>query len=115
LWFSARLIRRSLCWFPGLFWAVDFTGPGVAIKRGRRQEPRTTAGSSLPADCLVCGFVAPLTPSSFGSRFGKEKTAKLLPRSTIGPAFQHPLRRTELLAQTAERQRSQRQLEQRSR
>lgn len=27
----------------GLFLTTDFTGPGVAMKRGRRQEPRITA------------------------------------------------------------------------
>ena len=34
----------AACWFPGLFCTTDFTGPGVAMKRGRRQEPRTSAG-----------------------------------------------------------------------
>src|SRR5215467_16025635 len=73
---SAPSIQRSAGWFPGLFLATDFTGPGVATKRGRRQEPRTTPDRDPEADYLVCGFVALLPPSSFGSRFERGKTAK---------------------------------------
>jgi hypothetical protein len=61
---------------------ADFTGPGVAIKRGRRQKPRTTAGPGFAADYVaLTGFVARLPPSSFGSRFRREKQQN----SFLGP------------------------------
>ena len=74
-----------LCRFPGLFLMTDFTGPGVAMKRGRRQEPRTIA--ELSASGLLARWIRRV-PAAVLLRFAirKRKTAK----SLLGPSGYHP-------------------------
>jgi hypothetical protein len=64
---------------------TDFTGPGVAMKRGRRQEPRTIA--ELSASGLLARWIRRV-PAAVLLRFAirKRKTAK----SLLGPSGYHP-------------------------
>jgi len=74
LWCFARLIRRFSASVPRTVLDSRFYRPRSRHKA--RETARTPHRSriNVPANSLVCrGFVALLTPSSFGSRFGKEK------------------------------------------
>jgi hypothetical protein len=53
---------------------ADFTGPGAAIERGDGKNPAPPPDQdSERINFTLRGFVALLTPSSFGLRFGRKK------------------------------------------